>query len=813
MKKFRKYFFRTLWVVLGTLVILMAGIYIYVTVNKDKIVQQVTADISKRMNGKVSIGKVELSFFRHFPTVSVLLHDVSITDTLYQLHKHPFLTAREVYAQLSVNQLIKKKSPLKGIRINDGGLYLYTDSTGYTNSYLLQPKKNTSPADNKTDTNRIKYIDLQNFSITIDDARKPKLHRILAYHLDINLDENENSYFIYKVDADLLVHGMGFNVPRGTYLTEKKFRGHFDIRYDKNTKQLLLDSINFRLEDHPFNMTASFTLTKENPTFFMRIHTKNIVYNTLKEMLPLRIARSLSIVSVNNPIDADADISGSLQPGDPLVQLRWHAKEINMTTPFMDFDEAKFTGYFTNEVTPGLPRKDPNSMIVLQNFSAMWHNLPMQANRIEIMNLSAPVLTCDFHSAFELQSLNEIIASNTLQFGTGSAAVSLNYKGPLQRNDSTNSKLDGFLTCNNGSLQYIPRALSLQQLKAQLIFKNADVYIQQWQSTILNQKFTMQLAGKNLLSLINKNPDAINIDWNIYTPSLNLNSFMNLLAPRKKTAAQQAKKHTIAGVASKLDGMFDKSKLNIQFKTDRLNYKKFDASQVQANISFLPDSYLIKNASMLHANGQLNASGVITPVRSGNDVKLNLQLKSMDVKKLFYAFENFGQDGITYQNLEGKLSSSVVATMFIHENGQVDPSRINSLVDFSLKEGALINYEPVKKLQRFIFKKRDFDNIRFAELKDRLEIKNREIKINRMEIQSSVLSMFVEGIYSKKGNTDISIQVPLNNLKKRDADYNPENIGLKKNPGKSIFLRGRPGDDGNVKFGLDLFNKYGKENK
>jgi len=80
-----------------------------------------------------------------------------------------------------------------------------------------------------------------------------------------------------------------------------------------------------------------------------------------------------------------------------------------------------------------------------------------------------------------------------------------------------------------------------------------------------------------------------------------------------------------------------------------------------------------------------------------------------------------------------------------------------------------------------------------------------------MEIQSTVLSFFVEGIYSMKGNTDISIQVPFNNLKKRGPDYNPENIGTDKKPKKSIYIRGRPGSDGNINFKLDLFNRYKKD--
>jgi hypothetical protein len=181
------------------------------------------------------------------------------------------------------------------------------------------------------------------------------------------------------------------------------------------------------------------------------------------------------------------------------------------------------------------------------------------------------------------------------------------------------------------------------------------------------------------------------------------------------------------------------------------------------------------------------------------------------VTKLFNAFDNFGQDGITAQSLEGSLSTNLTASLLLKDDGKLLPSSIESTIDFSLKNGALNNYEPVKKLQNFLFKNRDFDNIRFAELKDRLVIHNQDITINRMEIQSSVFSMFVEGVYSNRGNTDISIQVPLSNLKKRKADYVPENVGSDAKGGRSIFVRGQPGSDGSIKFKLDLFKRYQKD--
>ena len=80
-----------------------------------------------------------------------------------------------------------------------------------------------------------------------------------------------------------------------------------------------------------------------------------------------------------------------------------------------------------------------------------------------------------------------------------------------------------------------------------------------------------------------------------------------------------------------------------------------------------------------------------------------------------------------------------------------------------------------------------------------------------MQIQSSVFSMFVEGVYGLKGNTDLGIQVPLSNLKKRKNDSGPENKGVDRKGGPSIHVRGQTGPDGKIKFKLDLFNKFNKE--
>ncbi len=79
-----------------------------------------------------------------------------------------------------------------------------------------------------------------------------------------------------------------------------------------------------------------------------------------------------------------------------------------------------------------------------------------------------------------------------------------------------------------------------------------------------------------------------------------------------------------------------------------------------------------------------------------------------------------------------------------------------------------------------------------------------------MEIRSSVLTMFVNGMYNFKTGPDMSIQVPLSNLK-ANKDSVLVNKGTKQNQGISVRLRVRRGTNGKLDLSWDPFDKANKE--
>lgn len=135
------------------------------------------------------------------------------------------------------------------------------------------------------------------------------------------------------------------------------------------------------------------------------------------------------------------------------------------------------------------------------------------------------------------------------------------------------------------------------------------------------------------------------------------------------------------------------------------------------------------------------------------------------------------------------------------------PDSTRGQIDFNLQQGRLVHFEPLQKISQTVFKNRNFSDIRFADLHDLFIVNGNSITLNRMEIRSTLITMFVEGEYHMKKGADLSIQVPLSNLKNKADDHLPENLGIHSRTGPSARLRAKNGDDGKLKITWDPFKK------
>ena len=790
----------------GVIILICAWLFLwgYITYNKETILEKVKAGINRQIEGKIEIENLSTNFFYNFPNISIRLYNVSIKDSLWNIHHHDFLKAENIYARLQFFSLFSGKPAVGKVTVENAVIYYYTDTAG--NANLV--KANETAEENKG--GNIPSLLFKNTRIIFDYPGRNKFHDIELKKMECDIVSTDSGQ-LFKININAFVHGLGFNTTKGSYLKEKLLSGDFNLQFTKS-KNILFNNIKLYIDKQSFLFTGKFSTTEKN--FSLAIKTQKIDFKKAISLLTQTTQQKFTAFNILQPVDINAELTGpTLYKTIPLTAIYFTVKDADIETPAGQFNKSSFAGDFTNEIDPGKPRLDDNSQLSIKDFSANWENILLTANKIEISNLLQPFLTCDLHSNFKLVALNDLTGSNTMRFIKGNGEMNINYKGSLTDNDTLATVMHGNILLKDAAINYLPRNITLDKLQGNFVFKNKDVFIEQLKAQAGSTALNMNGAVKNLTELIYTYPEKLVLEWNVATPNLDLDDFINFLGKKsKRTEKKLPGKNKLIRMANKIDDMLEYGTANLNVQAARLNYKKFTATNFNTSVSLLQNQIILNNARLNHAGGAMSFNGSLTDNGTANAVKMQSVITNTDIPALFKSFNNFGQDAITGENMKGQLSGAVDLTANISDKGIISSNSLASIVKFSVINGELNNFEPLQKVAASLFKKRDFSNVRFAELNNTLTVNGSAISFDKMEIRSNVFTMFVGGVYDTKKGTDMNIELPLSNLKKIADD---EEVIKKGKTGAKIRVRAKTGDDGKLKVSWNPFNngKKAKEKK
>ena len=315
---------------LALILVLFLVLSTYVYFNKKKLVDHAASEIGTLIGGNIQIGDITVSILHNFPNLSIALKNITVSDSLVAQNKHPLIHAETIFVRLNLFKLLTRKVSLNKIEIENAGFYLFTDSSGYTNGYLLQRKnKQESPqAENEEIDNILNKIEVHNVTVTLEDRIKGKLFDFDIHSLYAQGHYNDST-IIFNLKNSILIKDLGFNLPKGSFAHGKMFEGEFAVRYAPRTKSLSFEDIPVEISNHAFAFSGAFVFGTAQQ-FSLKIVSKDILVDFAKTLLTEKIAKSISIVTVKAPVDVVASISGGLQGGEPLIVVDWNTKNLSL---------------------------------------------------------------------------------------------------------------------------------------------------------------------------------------------------------------------------------------------------------------------------------------------------------------------------------------------------------------------------------------------------------------------------------------------------------------------------------------------------
>ena len=814
MNKALKIFLRVLGILSVLVILAFVGGWIYLKQHKKQVIAFIESEAKKGLNGgSLHIGDISIGFKHTFPRIAFTIDTLSLRDSQWTRHHHDLISATRVYATLDFFKLVIGKINIGRVELENPNIYIYSDSSGYSNTSIF--KKNNPPKKGNVKNPDYPILQISNGKLTVDKQAVHKTFDFNINKLECHIRGNdENPSLDIDADLDCLVKQMTFNPGKGAFLNNKTVNGQFQIQFNKDSKVLQFTKIKLAVDHQPFVFSGKFYLAEIPTPFILSWETDNLPFRKAASFLSPNIRLKLEAYDISESI---AHLTGSLDNSEPeyktpLIRLRLKVVDKDITTPVVNIPHASFTATFNNEEVKGLGHEDSNTVMHFSPLKGNLEQLSFSCDTAVIRNLIHPRMNIHILSDFRLENINDFMNENELVFTGGSGKINLVYSGSLEKNYDSLRILTGIFHLDSASINYVPRNLLFSRGEGVIRFTGKDMIVDNLNLYSGISDLNMSGALKSMFYLISQKNKKLMLDWTIRSNKLNLNDFISYLKPKEVSKTTGKKKSSFAQTLTQFTTLLETSDFNLTLNAKQLIYKKFNAENIQAKMIMNDNFISLKDIRLQSSGGSIGLQGILRNDPGSNPFSFKAQLKTVNVSKIFYAFNNFGLKSPTDKNINGALTADITMQGAVTTKAQLIPGELKGFVKFNLENGQLVNFEPVQKIQETVFKKRNFSDIQFADLHDLLEIQGDNIIVNRMEINSTVLHMFVEGVYNMKTGPDLSIQVPLSNLKNNN-DATVTNKGINSKTGISARLRAQKGEDGKVKISWDPFNKAGKQQK
>ena len=324
----------------------------------------------------------------------------------------------------------------------------------------------------------------------------------------------------------------------------------------------------------------------------------------------------------------------------------------------------------------------------------------------------------------------------------------LNLKGSLDLHyDGQFRSADFYLEDLNGKFKVHP--LRLQDFKGRVHYENDYLTLEDFGGKMGKSDFSLKMGyflGES---------DSLNAKTNYFSlksKALDLDELMAFQGIDSDTNHQEA------------FNVFELPFSDMAFEAEvgKMNYHNFWLEDVRAAARTTKNHYIHLDTLALNAaDGTLAVKGYF----NGSDPShiyfhSTMEVEKLDLDKLLFKFENFGQDYLINENLHGKVSGTITSKFLVHPDLTPIINQSEAKMDLTVYQGSLVNFAPLSAMASY-FSDKNLNNVRFDTLSNTFELKEGILFIPQMNINSSLGFIELSGKQSLDMNMDYFIRIPL----------------------------------------------------
>ncbi|WP_297798090.1 hypothetical protein [uncultured Eudoraea sp.] len=414
--------------------------------------------------------------------------------------------------------------------------------------------------------------------------------------------------------------------------------------------------------------------------------------------------------------------------------------------------------------------------------------------------------------------LNEILNYDTFLLQGGKIDISAKVSGDIEKMNELISSSQVMFKIENSAILHNPSKVLVPFSVLEIDVENDDANLKVMNIDLPSGDM-IKLSGelKNITSIVPElsgNNERMSSKLNVYSKKVTFSDFLDLFEHSEKNKIEKKPTKNLA-LKTVVKDFYNKYQPELSINIDEFIFHKLIINNFNTGFYFENENLLyLENTNFDFYNGHVNLDAhldISDPYET--DFSFGVKTDKIDLEKLLISFDYFNTPSVKEADkIAGEVSIDTrIEGMFNDSTGIVSNS-LKGTIGFDLKEMQLSGFEPIIKVANILFKKKRFEDIRFAPIENVLYLSDNTVEFPLMEIQSTAFDFFVSG-HLGYGDvpTNLWTAIPLSNFKSRDIT----NIPGKKEyieAGKKIYIEAKTSKKNKTKYKLHLSErKYFKE--
>ncbi len=657
-----------------------------------KIEKEIKEFANHKINGKLNFKEAHLSFFNHFPSLTLSLNSFLLKGST-PFANDTLVAANEIAFGINLKNLIFDKSvTIDKIFLSDAIMNVKVNENGEANYnvYSSNSKENSTDTTSATAL-RLNKISIENSHLVYNDKSTKILIDAKGFNY-LGKGDLDKSIFDLKTEAN--IDNFNFTFGDEHYLKNKKINANLITKINTNSLSFLFEQNNLKINKLPIDFTGKLDFLKNGYDLDFKIQSNNSLLNDFFTALPPKYVTWLEKTKVKGTTSLQLTLKGKYiastnEKPDLALNMKIRDGEINYknapipaTNIFLNFD-AK------------LPALDTEKVKV--NIDSVFFNLGTDYVKaiIKTEGLSKPKIDARIQSAVNLGKLDLAFGIQNMDL-KGQLNLDINSKGVYDAKNKIVPITKGSISFKNGYIKtdYYPNPIkninlvaslsdnsgSLKDLKvnispASFDFEGKPIYVKANLENLENVKYDIKAKGELDLAKIYKVFSQKGLDIKGYI--------------KADVSFQGTQADAVAGNYHKLNNKGTLLLRNIKtnsdylpkpflitegefvFNQDKMNFNNFSATYGQSNFSmngYMQNviDYVLSEKGILKGNFNLKANYInvdeFMPNSAKNQATSNSSSNSVVVipPNLDLQFNCVAQkvdfDELKMENLKGNVS-------------------------------------------------------------------------------------------------------------------------------------------------------------